>query len=96
MKPIRADDVKEVLANRLGLDTRVTCLGHTQRGGRPCAYDRIMPTLQGVEAVNALLESTPETPSYMIGVRENKITRVPLVDAVAMVSCSYFPGKSMS
>lgn len=44
------------------------------------------PTLQGVEAVSALLESTPDKPSYMIGIRENKIIRVPLVEAVQMVS----------
>ncbi|KAH7907937.1 phosphofructokinase-domain-containing protein [Hygrophoropsis aurantiaca] len=84
LQPIRADYIKDVLTERLGLDTRVTTLGHTQRGGKPCAYDRILPTLQGEEAVKALLESTPETPSYMIGVRENKITRVPLMEAVAM------------
>jgi 6-phosphofructokinase 1 len=41
LNPIRADYVKDVLANRLGLDTRVTTLGHIQRGGRPCAWDRI-------------------------------------------------------
>ena len=39
--------------------------------------------MQGVEAVDALLESTPETPSYMIGIHENKIHRVPLMEAVA-------------
>lgn len=38
-----------------------------------------------MEAVDALLESTPETPSYMIGICENKITRVPLMEAVAQV-----------
>ncbi|KAG5651348.1 hypothetical protein H0H81_009011 [Sphagnurus paluster] len=84
LKPIKAEYVKEVLSERLGLDTRVTTLGHTQRGGRPCAFDRILPTLQGVEAISALLESTPETPSYMIGMRENKITRIPLMEAVEM------------
>ncbi|KAG6374484.1 phosphofructokinase domain-containing protein [Boletus reticuloceps] len=84
LQPIRADYVKDVLTERLGLDTRVTTLGHTQRGGKPCALDRTLPTLQGVEAVNALLEATPDTPSYMIGVRENKITRVPLMKAVEM------------
>lgn len=106
LKPIKAEYVKEVLTDRLGLDTRVTTLGHTQRGGRPCAYDRILvglalfigtliiltslqPTLQGVEAVDALLESTPDTPSYMIGISENKITRIPLVEAVEMVSMLY-------
>jgi 6-phosphofructokinase len=41
LNPIRADYVKDVLTNRLGLDTRVTTLGHIQRGGRPCAWDRI-------------------------------------------------------
>lgn len=41
LNPIKVDYVKDVLANRLGLDTRVTCLGHTQRGGRPCAADRV-------------------------------------------------------
>ncbi|KAF8440531.1 6-phosphofructokinase [Boletus edulis BED1] len=84
LQPIRADYVKDVLTERLGLDTRVTTLGHTQRGGKPCALDRTLPTLQGVEAVNALLEATPDTPSYMIGVRENKITRTKAVaDAIA-------------
>ena len=42
LKPIKAEYVKDVLTERLGLDTRVTTLGHTQRGGRPCAWDRIL------------------------------------------------------
>jgi 6-phosphofructokinase 1 len=41
--------------------------------------------LQGVKAVEALLAATPETPSYMIGIQENNITMVPLMEAVAMV-----------
>jgi 6-phosphofructokinase 1 len=42
LAPITAEEVKNVLADRLKLDTRVTCLGHIQRGGRPCALDRIL------------------------------------------------------
>lgn len=42
LNPIRVDYVRDVLTDRLGLDTRVTTLGHTQRGGRPCAFDRIL------------------------------------------------------
>jgi len=42
LQPIRADYIKDLLSERLGLDTRVTTLGHTQRGGRPCALDRIL------------------------------------------------------
>lgn len=41
LNPIRASYVKDILTDRLGLDTRVTTLGHIQRGGRPCAWDRI-------------------------------------------------------
>ena len=42
LNPIKAEYIKTILTDRLGLDTRVTTLGHTQRGGRPCAYDRIL------------------------------------------------------
>lgn len=58
--------VKDVLSKTAGLDTRVTTLGHVQRGGTPCAYDRMLATLQGVEAVKAVLEATPDTPSPVI------------------------------
>lgn len=68
------------------MDTRITTLGHVQRGGTACAYDRMLATLQGVEAVQAVLDSTPDTPSPMIAIIENKITRKPLVEAVKLVS----------
>ncbi|CAG8458067.1 293_t:CDS:10 [Funneliformis caledonium] len=82
LKPIKPEYIKELLTNRMGLDTRVTTLGHTQRGGRPCTFDRNLATIQGVEAVEAVLRSTPDTPSPMIGVRQNKITCEPLMLAV--------------
>jgi 6-phosphofructokinase 1 len=84
LTPITPVQVKDVLVGRLGLDTRITTLGHVQRGGTAVAFDRILATQQGVEAVKAVLESTPETPSYMIGIIENKITRQPLVEAVRL------------
>ena len=74
--------VKDLLSNQLGLDTRITTLGHVQRGGGACAYDRMLSTLQGVEAVEAVLDATPETPSPVISIIENKIVRKPLVKAV--------------
>ena len=74
--------VCEILSNEMKLDTRITTLGHVQRGGAPCAYDRMLSTLQGVEAVRACLEATPDTPSPMIAIDENKIVRKPLVKAV--------------
>jgi len=41
--------------------------------------------LQGVDAVEVLMEAEPGTPTYMIGIQENKITRIPLMDAVQTV-----------
>jgi 6-phosphofructokinase 1 len=82
LKHISANDVKDVLVNRLHLDTRVTTLGHVQRGGTAVAYDRILATLQGVEAVKAVLDCTPDSPSPLIAIEENKIVRKSLVEAV--------------
>ena len=76
--------VNDLLSSREGLDTRVTTLGHVQRGGPPCAYDRMLSTLQGVEAVKAVLEATPETISPVICIVENKIVRRDLVKAVEL------------
>lgn len=42
-------------------------------------------TLQGAEAVEAVLSATPDTPSPVIGIQENKITRNPLMEAVKQV-----------
>lgn len=83
LKHISPGHVKDCLTQRVGLDSRVTTLGHVQRGGPPTAYDRMLATLQGVEAVKAVLEATPETPSPVICIVENKIVRKPLLDAIA-------------
>ncbi|OCT46085.1 6-phosphofructokinase subunit alpha [Cladophialophora carrionii] len=84
LNKITANHVKDLLTKKLKLDTRVTVLGHTQRGGQACFYDRWLSTLQGVEAVKAVLEATPETPSPVITIRENKIERSNLMETVAL------------
>jgi 6-phosphofructokinase 1 len=81
-KKITAEMVRHYLSTTLKLDTRVTTLGHVQRGGDPCAYDRILATLQGVEAVNAVLASSPDTPSEVISVCGNRIFRASLEKVV--------------
>ncbi|RIB17936.1 phosphofructokinase-domain-containing protein [Gigaspora rosea] len=83
LEPIKADDIRKLLVDAK-IDTRVTTLGHIQRGGRPCAYDRNLATLQGVEAVEAVLRATPDTSSPMISVRENKFVCEPLMKAVEL------------
>ncbi|KAJ5652935.1 ATP-dependent 6-phosphofructokinase, partial [Penicillium longicatenatum] len=66
LNKISSSTIKDILTERLGLDTRTTVLGHTQRGGAACAYDRWLSTLQGVEAVRAVLEMSPQSPVPVI------------------------------
>ncbi|KAF7550171.1 hypothetical protein G7Z17_g5905 [Cylindrodendrum hubeiense] len=84
---ITAEEIKDLLADKseggLALDTRITTLGHVQRGGTAVAYDRMLATLQGVEAVKAVLDATPETETSFIAITENQIVRKPLMKAVA-------------
>ena len=84
LNKISPTKVKDLLSNDLKLDTRITTLGHVQRGGNACAYDRMLSTLQGVEAVEAVLDATPETPTPVIAIIENKIVRKPLMEAVKL------------
>ncbi|TRY82638.1 hypothetical protein DNTS_032580 [Danionella cerebrum] len=83
-QPISSSYVKDLVVERLGYDTRVTVLGHVQRGGTPSAFDRVLSSKMGVEAVVALLEATPETPACVIGLSGNQAMRVPLMECVNM------------
>lgn len=80
--PITSAQVSKVLEERLGEDARVTILGHIQRGGSPSAFDRWMGTLVGNAAVEELLNSTLESEPKVIGMRYNRVTRVPLMECV--------------
>lgn len=59
--------------------TRVTILGHLQRGGSPTANDRILASRMGIAAIQALLE---EQRNVMIGVQNDAIVYVPLTKAI--------------
>ncbi len=77
-QPITAAYIKEALEERLHLDTRVTILGHVQRGGAPSAFDRYMSTLMGNAAVDVAINAQPGDEPQIIGMRENRINPVPL------------------
>ncbi|XP_068266420.1 ATP-dependent 6-phosphofructokinase, muscle type isoform X2 [Nyctibius grandis] len=81
-KAITSDDIKNLVVKRLGYDTRVTILGHVQRGGTPSAFDRILGSRMGVEAVMALLEGTPDTPACVVSLSGNQAVRLPLMECV--------------
>jgi 6-phosphofructokinase 1 len=80
--PIAAEHVRRVLQERLDEDVRVTILGHVQRGGAPSAFDRYMSTLLGHAAVEELLASPPGSEPQLIGMKDNRVTRQPLMACV--------------
>jgi len=67
------------LEQRTGFEARSTTLGHIQRGGTPTAFDRVLSTRFGVEAVDAIHDGDFGT---MVALRAGSIVRIPIRDAV--------------
>ncbi|MGH9283162.1 MAG: 6-phosphofructokinase [Acidimicrobiales bacterium] len=71
--------VAEAIEERTGFETRVTALGHVQRGGTPTAFDRVLATRFGIAAIDAVHDGAF---GQMVALRSDEIVRVPLDDAV--------------
>lgn len=88
---IRTTDLAEMIDNLdVGFKTRMTILGHIQRGGSPTAYDRLLASRMGVKAVEALIEGTH---GIMTGLRSKGIDFIPLADVISnkrRVNMEYF------
>jgi len=67
--------VVEVMGRHAGFDTRVVMLGHVQRGGTPCAYDRVLSTRYGLAAIDAVHDHAW---GEMVVFREQRIERAPM------------------
>jgi len=72
--------VGKEIESRLGVETRVTILGHVQRGGTPTAFDRVLATRYGVAATRLIHAGEF---GRMVALRCNEITSIPLEEAVA-------------
>jgi 6-phosphofructokinase 1 len=72
--------LEKAIEERTGFESRMTILGHVQRGGTPCAYDRVLGTRFGVAAINAATEGDY---GKMVALRGTEIVRVPLDEALA-------------
>ncbi|MDM8529254.1 6-phosphofructokinase [Anaerolineales bacterium HSG24] len=81
-KGISANYVRDVLEKNLKIDTRVTILGHVQRGGAPSAFDRNLGTVLGYAAVDHLITSDAEAEASIVGIQGNQVTYMPLADSV--------------
>ena len=69
----------EQIEERTGYETRVTTLGHVQRGGTPTAFDRVLASRFGVAAIDAVHDEAWGT---MVALQAGHVVRVPLSEAV--------------
>jgi 6-phosphofructokinase 1 len=81
---VRLGGISNILATeieqRTGFETRVTMLGHIQRGGTPTAFDRVLATRFGIAAIDAVHDRAF---GQMVALQANHIVRVPLSEALA-------------
>ncbi|XP_037035820.1 ATP-dependent 6-phosphofructokinase isoform X2 [Bradysia coprophila] len=80
--PITAELVRKTVVEQLNQDTRITVLGHVQRGGNPSAFDRVLGCRMGAEAVMALMEAKEDTIPCVVSLDGNQAIRVPLMECV--------------
>lgn len=73
-----AAQVAVEIEERTGIETRVTALGHVQRGGTPTAFDRVLSTRYGIAAIDAVHDGAF---GQMVAVQCGEIVRVPLAEA---------------
>lgn len=80
---VRLGGIGEILAQeiekRTNFETRVTVLGHIQRGGTPSAFDRVLATRFGVKAMEMVLNKRF---GYMASLKGSEVVEVPIADAV--------------
>ncbi|QES89286.1 6-phosphofructokinase [Rhizosphaericola mali] len=75
-----ASEVAKVVKEKLpNMDTRVSILGHMQRGGSPTCVDRILASRMGFHAIECLLQGRK---NVMVGIKDDKIAYTPLEIAI--------------
>ncbi|HET6793483.1 MAG TPA: 6-phosphofructokinase [Acidimicrobiales bacterium] len=83
-----ANVLAEEIEKRTGFESRVTILGHVQRGGTPTAFDRVLATRFGIAAIDAVSDGDFGT---MVALRAGDIVRVPIAEGVAELKTVSMP-----
>ena len=73
--PSIAYELAEQIQKETDKEVRITVPGHTQRGGSPCAYDRVFATRVGAKAAELILN---EEYGYMVAMRNGETVKIPL------------------
>ncbi len=75
--PSVAYEIADKIKNATGQEIRVTVPGHTQRGGSPCPYDRVLSSRFGAKAAELIKK---EEFGGMVAIQNNQVVSVPLED----------------
>ncbi len=73
--PAVSYEIAAAIQEKTGIEVRVTVPGHTQRGGSPCPYDRVLTTRLGAAAAKLILNNEY---GYMVGIINGKTKKIPL------------------
>ena len=77
LHPSVSYEIAAQILEKTGQEVRVTVPGHTQRGGSPCPYDRVLASRFGTEAANLIMN---DEYGYMVGIVNREIVKVPLAE----------------
>lgn len=72
-------EIEREIRDRIGFETKVTILGHIQRGGSPSAYDRMWSSQMGARAVDLLVEGEK---GVMVGMKDGRLHHIPFEEAL--------------
>lgn len=75
-------EIAEKLSHYTDKEIRVSCVGHAQRGGQPCAYDREMATLMGVEGAKLILNKNY---GQLVVLVDHHLTSIPLSETAGQL-----------
>jgi 6-phosphofructokinase 1 len=75
-----AIEIGKIVKERTNFDTRVTVLGHVQRGGSPSAFDRVLASRLGAYAVELLMEGKG---GRCVGIQNNQLVDHDIIEALA-------------
>ena len=73
--PSVAYEIAEKIQKKMDQEVRITVSGHTQRGGSPCPYDRVLATRLGAAAADMIMDGDF---GYMVAIKRGEVTKTPL------------------
>lgn len=78
-----SEDIRKQIEEGTGIETKLTVIGHVQRGGTPVMYDSLIGSEMGVRAIELLLEGQS---SQALGIKNGKVFNMPITEAVKIKS----------